>query len=313
MIYHYCRWLTAQEGMGEGDQCYGPPEMQARLGTRVYPDALQRRGYRLPTEAEWEFACRAGTTSYRFWGDDHGPLLDRYVVPERLDANRSFPGGRRKGNDLGLFDPLGNVWEWCHDPFGPVRHGPGVNPDWGGPLRRTHNAMFIRGCAFTKTPTEIRSARRRKLDDFPPSYGDMGFRLARTLRPPPPHEWAVRLHLFEKDEYPADEAVWARVTGGTPARMARLPELAFEFAPGGADENFVLVAEKTFGGPAGEYRVDARADDFVRVFVDGVNVSGRWVPEGSWAVTLRPGSKLRVEFIQFVVAAGLRVTVTPRP
>ena len=83
-----------------------------------YPsDYLERTGYRLPTEAEWEYACRAGTTTSRPQGA--GDLwLDRYVwcyETSRGDYS-GRPVGQLKPNDLGLFDILGNASEWVQDP-----------------------------------------------------------------------------------------------------------------------------------------------------------------------------------------------------
>lgn len=100
--------------------------------------------YRLPTEAEWEYACRAGTTGYYFWGDDH-ELTDRYVagVLNGTNSERSDFVASKQPNSWGLFDMLGNMPEWCLDTYQPFHQG-GVDPVSidGNPASRVVRSFF---------------------------------------------------------------------------------------------------------------------------------------------------------------------------
>ena len=81
---------------------------------KIPADVLQRKGYRLPTEAEWEYACRAGAMTSRYYGLSVD-LLEQYAWYQANSQDRAWPCGSLLPNDLGLFDMLGNVYEWCQD------------------------------------------------------------------------------------------------------------------------------------------------------------------------------------------------------
>jgi formylglycine-generating enzyme required for sulfatase activity len=127
--------------------------------------------YRLPTEAEWEYACRAGSTSSFCFGDDE-MMLEAYGWFNGNAARTTHPVGGKKPNAWGLHDMHGNVGEWCSDYYGPYPSGPQTDPT--GP--ETGGQIVVRGGGWFFVPQNSRSAHR---DAYPPGarYVGLGFRL----------------------------------------------------------------------------------------------------------------------------------------
>ena len=88
---------------------------QIKEGMQLPRDYLHRTGYRLLTEAEWEYACRAGSSTSRFFGSSEELLSEYGWYTANTFNERPWPVGQLKPNDLGLFDVYGNVWEWGQD------------------------------------------------------------------------------------------------------------------------------------------------------------------------------------------------------
>lgn len=114
--------------------------------------------YRLPTEAQWEYACRAWTSSRFGYGDDPGFLeLGSYAWYSGNSPDGTQPVGQLLPNVWGLHDMHGNVWEWCQDWFADGLPG-GTMVDPSGPVSGT--SRVIRGGAYAYAPSDSRSASR---------------------------------------------------------------------------------------------------------------------------------------------------------
>jgi formylglycine-generating enzyme required for sulfatase activity len=168
----YCNWLSAQEGIPAEQWIYLPNDQQRFAdGMRIKDDFLKRTGYRLPTEAEWEQACRAGTTTSYQHGEPLA-LLDRYAMYVLNAAGHSHPVESLLPSEFGLFDMHGNAWEWAHD----------VAPDTLTPVL-DKDARILRGGSFSANSSLVLSSYR--LDNKPDfEHIRFGFRVARRMPSP---------------------------------------------------------------------------------------------------------------------------------
>ncbi len=158
----YCNWLSNQEGL---QRCYEPnDEGKYEAGMKPARDCLSRDGYRLPTEEEWECACRAGAMTSRYYGESV-ELLRKYAWYVENSGSRSWDVASLKPNDWGLFDMHGHVFSWCHNTY-----------DAGKTEKH-----FCRGYSYVDAARDIRAAHRHKSEaEYSSPY--LGFRPARTVR-----------------------------------------------------------------------------------------------------------------------------------
>jgi formylglycine-generating enzyme required for sulfatase activity len=133
---------------------------------------LTGRRVRLPTEEEWEYACRAGTTD-KYGGTDSEKELAGCAA---FGVDRTQPVGRKKPNAWGLYDMLGNVWEWCQDWYGPYSAGEQTNP--AGPS--AGQVRVLRGGCWNSDAYNCRCANRLWSKAATRRYNVVGFRVAIT-------------------------------------------------------------------------------------------------------------------------------------
>jgi formylglycine-generating enzyme required for sulfatase activity len=155
----YCDWLNDQEGIPAEERCYDPDAATEHALAALPMQKLMRTGYRLPTEVEWEFACRAKSTTPWVCGADSEYLT--FFAWFNLNADRHLhPVGLLRPNPLGLFDVAGNVYEWCH-------------------TSADDQKLILRGGMYDEAARLLRSGRR--YSQSPTGYSFTGFRIARTL------------------------------------------------------------------------------------------------------------------------------------
>ena len=192
----FCKWLTAKTG----------------------------RYYRLPTEAEWEYACRAGTKTAYSFGDDATELEDYAWFADNSEEEKYSKVGKKKPNAFGLFDMHGNVAEWVLD-----QHDPDGYPGLAGPAKRNPLAIpetlyprVVRGGGFNQDPMALRSGSREgSTEDWiaqdpqePVSIWyltdalHVGFRVVRPLVEPSEEEknakWEASLPVMKERPVPLD-------------------------------------------------------------------------------------------------------------
>ena len=130
--------------------------------------------YRLPTEAEWEYACRAGTTTKYSFGDDESDFGE-YGWYWENSGRTTHPVGSKLPNAWGLYDMHGNVWEWCQDWYGDYPSGSVTDPSGATSSSR----RVSRGGGWYITADDCRSAvRGRSLPSLP--FYRLGFRVVRS-------------------------------------------------------------------------------------------------------------------------------------
>ncbi len=170
----YCNWLNEEEGLPRAYDEYG--NLLDKDG-RVTFDPSKVIGYRLPTEAEWEYAARGGKhhSPFKYSGSDNS---DEVAWHEVNADSKTQEVGRKKPNELGIFDMSGNVWEWCSDWYdkGYYSKSPSENPYNFSP---STSRVFRGGSWFHDADwTRVASRASRRPSNV---NRDQGFRIVRTV------------------------------------------------------------------------------------------------------------------------------------
>ena len=167
-VARFCNARSLQEGL---TPCYN---------TNTWECDFSATGYRLPTEAEWEYACRAGSTMEYYYGDDPEKLKSYGWFDDNSD-DHPHPVGQRKPNAWNLYDMAGNVWEWCNDNYGAkyYRESPADNPR--GP--KQGEKRVLRGGAWSSSYANctswVRNCDEMGLTDVCLTMDSNGFRCVR--------------------------------------------------------------------------------------------------------------------------------------
>lgn len=181
----FCNWLSQREGIPKHQWCYEPnSDGEYGPGMKAKDNFWELTGYRLPTESEWEFAARAGARTSRHFGETDS-LLKSYAWYGANSKRNSHPAGHLLPNEFGLFDMLGNAYEWCNDlyldDYPKTENGKKSVADKIKP-KILYNKDFrvLRGGSFLDRSSTVRSSDRNI--SFPQEYNHVtGFRTARTI------------------------------------------------------------------------------------------------------------------------------------
>lgn len=281
----FCNWLSRREGFVPCYERTGKKEQGTRVDTQslefdTWRLASNGTGYRLPTESEWEYACRAGTATSYSSGEDVD-LLRKYAVFSTGNARGSTPCGSRLPNGWGLFDMHDNESEWCYDLYG----GTDETRDPAGPLEQPYEIAPFRVLRSGNWASEAFYCQSAWRFSFEPDTtgSSMGFRVAlgspahlmhsaqanRVVELQPVTEEDLRSNIptsftFELDQRISDPEPGARV-------WTRIDDTIFvERLPSGKENRSQVVGRMPVAGAAGTI-VERIGFKKLQVFIPDIN------------------------------------------
>jgi len=179
----YCQWLSELEGIPESQWCYKNVWNEDGLPITPEVNYLHRTGYRLPTEAEWQYANSANASTPWAFGSD--PTVSQFYEWTSINSNlQPQPIAKLRPNAWGFFDLGGNLSEWCDDFYDPPWRSSEhyFVADRGNMDSEEGTYCCLREARFSASPQTANVPSKRRLSSY--LLGSTGFRLARTISPP---------------------------------------------------------------------------------------------------------------------------------
>ena len=173
-----CKYSPPDQGWGRGDRPVMNVSWDDAKAFIAWLSKTTGKSYRLPTEAEWEYAARAGSTTSYWWGNDVGSGNAQCADCGGKDSGKTAPAGAFPANAFGLYDMGGNVAEWVEDCWNPSYRGaPADGTAW---TSGDCSLRVLRGGSFADRATALRTSSRFRYDEDVRYYAN-GFRVARDV------------------------------------------------------------------------------------------------------------------------------------
>lgn len=173
-----CKFSPPDQGWGRGDRPVTNVSWDDAKEFLAWLSKTTGKPYRLPTEAEWEYAARGGSTTPYWWGKEAGSRRAQCAECGGGENGKTVPSGSFRPNAFGLYDTAGNAAEWVEDCWNPTYRG--APKDGSAWTNGDCSLRVLRGGSFADKATAVRSSARFRYDEGVRYYAN-GFRVARDL------------------------------------------------------------------------------------------------------------------------------------